>query len=89
MISSILMLFMYLFLYFETEKESPLRTVLILVSITILLDVITTRFPLAFVDVIALWASLVLEFIFFIQISNGHGFRKNESHSQESVSLSE
>lgn len=89
MISSILMLFMYLFLYFETEKESPLRTVLLLVSITILLDVITTRFPLAFVDVIALWASLVLEFIFFIQISNGQGFRKNESLSQESVSLSE
>ncbi len=66
-----------------------MRTVLLLVSITILLYVITTIFPLAFVDVIALWASLVLEFIFFIQISNGHGFRKNETGIKETASLSE
>lgn len=89
MVYDILLAVMYIFLFVETDKESPMRIILLLLPITILLDCISTIFPISILSSGLSLASIIIEFIFFIQISNGHGFRKNESHNEQTVSLSE
>lgn len=89
MVYDILIAVMYIFLFIETDKDSPMRIILLLLPITILLDCLSTVFPITILSSGLSLASIIIELIFFIQISNGHVFRKNETGIKETVTLSE
>lgn len=89
MVYDILIAVMYIFLFIETDKDSPMHVILLLLPITILLDCLSTVFPITILSSGLSLASIIIELIFFIQISNGHVFRKNETGIKETVTLSE
>lgn len=89
MVYDILIAVMYIFLFIETDKDSPMRIILLLLPITILLDCLSTVLPITILSSGLSLASIIIELIFFIQISNGHVFRKNETGIKETVTLSE
>lgn len=89
MVYDILIAVMYIFLFIETDKDSPMHVILLLLPITILVDCLSTVFPITILSSGLSLASIIIELIFFIQISNGHVFRKNETGIKETVTLSE